>query len=116
MKKRAHKYQARKTNCQHGHTHPSAKEARRCNELAILQQAGVITDLQHEVQFWFVVEGRPLKHRNGRRCGYKPDFTYTEKATGQRVAEEVKGVMVRDYALRRALFEHLNPNITLKEI
>ena len=26
-------YFARKTPCQHGHTHASAKEARRCNDL-----------------------------------------------------------------------------------
>lgn len=112
----SHKYGARKTSCLSGHSHPSRKEAQRCNELMLMVKAGVITDLHHEVQFWFHIDEQPLKHRNGRRCGYKVDFTYREIATGQLVAEEVKGYVVRDYALRRALFEHLNPDYQLKEI
>ena len=113
--RRYHKYGAKKAECLQGHVHPSRVEARKCNELHLLQAAGEIKDLQHEVQFWFVVNGDQLKHANGRRAGFKVDFLYTEVATGQQVALEVKGRVVRDFPLRRALFCHLHPQIRYME-
>ncbi len=109
------RYFAKKTECKLGHKHASAREAKRCFDLHMLQATGEIANLKVEPQFFFVIEGRELKHANGRRAGYKPDFSYTEK--GQQVAEDVKasnGYQDRDFALRAALFRHLNPDITLR--
>ena len=111
--KRFGKYRAVKAQCGAGHTHDSKREAIRCNELHILQAAGEITDLTIHPQYWFVINGRQLKHPNGRRVGYKSDFEYIEN--GVLVTEDVKGVVVRDWPLRRAVFKALFPNHDLRE-
>jgi hypothetical protein len=111
--KRFGKYRAVKANCNAGHTHDSKREAIRCNELHLLQDAGEITDLTIHPQYWFVINGRQLKHPNGRRVGYKSDFEYIEN--GMLVTEDVKGVIVRDWPLRRAVFVALFPNHLLRE-
>jgi hypothetical protein len=111
--KRFGKYRAVKSQCRTGHTHDSKREAMRCNELHTLQSAGEITDLMIHPQYWFVINGRQLKHPNGRRVGYKSDFEYIEN--GMLVTEDVKGVIVRDWPLRRAVFKALFPNHDLRE-
>ena len=111
--KRFGKYRAVKSQCRDGHTHDSKREAIRCNELHDLQSAGEISDLMIHPQYWFVIGGRQLKHPNGRRVGYKSDFEYIEN--GMLVTEDVKGVVVRDWPLRRAVFKALFPNHLLRE-
>jgi hypothetical protein len=78
-----------------------------------LQTAGEISDLTIHPQYWFVINGKQLKHPNGRRVGYKSDFEYIEN--GMLVTEDVKGVIVRDWPLRRAVFKALFPNHDLRE-
>ena len=107
------KYRAVKANCNAGHTHDSKREAIRCNELHALEAAGEISDLMIHPQYWFVINGRQLKHPNGRRVGYKSDFEYVEN--GMLVTEDVKGVVVRDWPLRRAVFKALYPHHDLRE-
>ncbi|MXO72887.1 DUF1064 domain-containing protein [Alteraurantiacibacter buctensis] len=113
------RYFARKTLCVHGHTHASSREASRCADLHLRERLGEITNLQVEPQFWFQIDGQPIKHLNGRRVGYKPDFTYTELPSQQDVAEDVKaknGHMERDVPLRMAIFRHLFPHIELRVV
>ena len=107
------KYRAVKAQCNAGHTHDSKREAIRCNELHALEAAGEISDLMIHPQYWFVINGRQLKHPNGRRVGYKSDFEYVEN--GMLVTEDVKGVVVRDWPLRRAVFKALFPHHDLRE-
>lgn len=109
------KYRAVKSQCASGHTHDSKREAIRCNELHDLQAAGAIGDLIVHPQYWFVINGKQLKHANGRRVGYKSDFEYTDTASGIKITEDVKGAIVRDWPLRRAVFIALFPNHTLRE-
>jgi hypothetical protein len=111
--KRFGKYRAIKSQCRAGHTHDSKREAIRCNELHDLQAAGAISDLIIHPQYWFVINGRQLKHGNGRRVGYQSDFEYVEN--GINVTEDVKGVVVRDWPLRRAIFIALFPDHQLRE-
>ena len=112
--KRFGKYRAVKSQCAAGHTHDSKREAARCNELHNLQAAGAISDLVIHPQYWFVINGKQLKHGNGRRVGYKSDFEYVEN--GIQITEDVKGVVVRDWPLRRAVFIALFPHHQLREI
>ena len=103
---------ARKTSCNHGHTHASMTEARRCNELHLLQRAGKISGLQVEPRFTFEIGGKPLVMRNGQPARYTPDFTYIEG--GRKICEDVKaknGFVERDVPLRLALAKHLWPTI-----
>ena len=111
--KRFGKYRAVKSQCRAGHTHDSKREAIRCNELHDLQAAGAISDLIIHPQYWFIINGRQIKHGNGRRVGYRSDFEYIEN--GIQITEDVKGVVVRDWPLRRAIFIALFPDHQLRE-
>lgn len=108
-----HKYGAKKADCQHGHTHDSIKEAKRCNDLHMLERAGHITHLVVQPQFWFQIDGRQIKHDNGRRVGMKPDFQYFEG--DKNIVEDVKGFKTAEYTLRKAIFKALFPHITFVE-
>lgn len=111
---RRSKYGAKKTYCVAGHKHDSKREAHRCDQLHEMFASGLIADLQIQPQFWFVIDGRQLKHRNGRRVGYQADFAYQEN--GQQIVEDAKGFAARDWPLRRAIFEALFPNYNLREV
>lgn len=104
-------YFARKTPCQHGHTHASAKEAERCNALHLLQRAGKISGLQVEPVVTFPINGKPVKMGNGQDMKFTPDFTYIE--AGRKVYEDVKAAnahMCRDVPVKLALARHLYPD------
>lgn len=112
------KYFAKKTACSNGHLHASKREAKRCDQLHLLQRAGEIQGLTIEPKFEFVINGKPLVHDNGRKVGIKPDFSYFENDNF--VVEEVKAASPlargRDYALRKAVFRALFPHIDYREI
>lgn len=113
MARGGHKFNAKRTDCSEGHSHPSAAEARRCSELHLLQRAGHITRLVIQPQYWFEIKGVPIKHDNGRRVGYKPDWKYFEGDLS--VVEECKGFRTADYPLRKAIFKAFYPYITFRE-
>lgn len=110
-----HKYGAVKTVASDGKTFPSKKEAARYEELRLLQLAHKIHGLECHPKFDLLVNGKMV----GR---YTADFQYLETvdASGapqlQFVVEEVKGYRVRDYALRKALFKALFPDVIHREI
>lgn len=106
------KYRAKPTTCIHGHRHASKREAARCVELHIMQQAGQIMLLKVEPKFTFHIDGKPLKMGNGHIAQYRPDFTYIENR--KQIAEDVKGMIVRDFPLRAALFRACFPDIELR--
>lgn len=111
------KWKAKKAYCAEGHKHDSISEARRCDELHDMQKLGYIDDLIVWPQFWFVINGRQVKHDNGRRLGVKLDFGYT--LNGNDVVEDVKGSKAtdsRDWPIRKAVFRALFPTIELREI
>lgn len=110
------KYFARKFECLHGHKHDSKGEAARCNALHVLQRAGAITDLQVQHKLIFIVDGKPLKLKNGQNAGAKVDFFYSEMPSMKDVIEEFKGFVVRDWPLRRALIKHCFPMIEYREV
>lgn len=108
-----HKYRAKRTICVEGHSHPSRAEARRCDELHLLQRLGKITRLEYEPQFWFYINGKPVVHGNGRRVGYKPDWRYFEN--DEPIAEEYKGFRTEAYVLKLAFFKAVFPDIEHRE-
>jgi hypothetical protein len=109
------KYYAKRTECRQGHMHASAYEARWCNDLTMLERAGEITHLEQQPQFWFKINGDQLKHTNGRKVGFKGDFSYRDRA-GKQVVVEAKGVRTEGYVLRAAIFRALFPYIELREV
>lgn len=69
----------------------SKAECRRGEELALLQRAGEISDLQYQVKF--VLSEKP-------KISITVDFSYIEQ--GQRVYEDTKGVLTRDFRTKMA--------------
>ena len=108
------KYGAKPTPCQHGHIHASKREAKRCDELHVLQSAGAISDLAIEPTYYLAAMGAPIIMGNGHKAKYRPDFVYAEG--NKLVAEDVKGIVVRDFPLRAALFRVCYPHIELRVI
>ncbi len=72
--------------------------------------------MEVEPEFFFHIGGRQVKHENGRRVGYRPDFTYIEK--GVKVAEDVKSkaTVTEAFVLRAAIFRALFPTIELRVV
>lgn len=107
MRKRNYsKYGAIRTN-----GHASRKEARRAEELKLLERAGIITDLREQVPF-VLCETKREKGTIGPRGGRKPgrviehgvtyvaDFTYFDEH-GNYVVEDSKGVRTEAYKIKR---------------
>ncbi len=103
------KYGAKKSECRAGHVHDSKAEARRCNELQLMERAGAIVGLEQQPVFRFEVDGRPVMLDNGQQARLKADFSYIEN--GRKVVEDRKGVIVRDFPLRWALARTMWPDI-----
>lgn len=115
MKGRRNKFGAKKAACAQGHSHDSIGEARYCDQLHLLQRAGEIEQLEVHPQYWFVINGKQVKHPNGRRVGFKPDFRYFDRHSGNEIVDDFKGFRTPDYVLRAAIFRALFPTITLRE-
>ena len=100
------KYGAIKTNGYH-----SKKEAKRAEELKILQRIGDISELKEQVVFILA----PSVVRKGRKrppVKYIADFTYTEN--GKHIVEDVKGMKTSMYNLKAHLMMAVH-GIDIKE-
>jgi len=109
------RYFAKKTRCNAGHTHDSGKEARRCNDLTLMERAGEIAGLQQQPVFKFHIDGRPVMMRNGQQARYTADFSYVEN--GRKIVEDCKasnGYVQEASALRMALLRAMHPSIELR--
>ena len=71
------------TRCKYGHSHQSAKESRRCEELHLWQKAGLISNLVRGTRYRLEVNGIHI-------CDYVCDFVY-DVQSGHIVREDVKG-------------------------
>lgn len=97
----ANKFGAQPTESQDGRRFPSKAEARRYEELKILEARGLITDLTLHPKWRFLIEGRLLRTQTGRALIYTADSSYQQG--GELVVEDVKGVLTRDAEIRIAL-------------
>jgi len=111
---RPNKFGAKPTECGHGHRHASKREAARCCELHLLLRAGQIDALVIEPTYILAPNGTPIVMGNGHKAKYRPDFVYRE--AGRLIAEDIKGMIVRDFPLRAALFRLCYPEIELRVI
>ena len=109
---------AQKTPCECGTLHDSKKEKMRCSQLSLLERAGEITHLVRQPFYPFVINGTPVKMSNGHTAGVTLDFSY--QTISEVVAEDVKPKSKkadsRDWPLRKAIFKHLYPLVSLREI
>lgn len=97
-----HKYGAKKVSVD-GVTFDSTRESRRWSELQALQVAGHISDLERQVVFELAPS---VKFAGSKRAKpalrYVADFRYVDKA-GALVTEDVKGVLTREFQIKRHL-------------
>lgn len=102
----------------------SKKEAARYRELALLERAGAISDLQLQVPFELIppqrepgTTGPRGGHRPGKllesKCSYIADFVYTQN--GRRVVEDTKGKRTAVYIIKRKLMLYVH-GIRIKEV
>ena len=109
------KYNARPTVVD-GIRFASQKEARRYQELRLLEQAGQIRHLRCHPRYEII----PAFERNGekhRAAHYTADFEYRDLVTGEFVAEDVKGgtaTQTQAFKLRAKLFRLKYPDYVLR--
>jgi len=89
----ANKYNAKKVRLD-GLTFDSKAEARRYQELKLLEQAGEISDLEIHPRYEIIINGVKV-------CNYIADFRYM--SDGEQVVEDVKGVKTAVYRLKNKL-------------
>lgn len=123
------KYHNIKTKTFDGIEFDSRKEARRWNELKLLERAKEISNLQRQVKYVLIPaqyetieryskKGDRLKDGTKlveRECAYVADFVYTDMKTGNTVVEDTKGVKTKDYIIKRKLMLYFH-HIRIKEI
>ena len=89
----------------------SKTEARRYEELKVLESMGKITELRRQVKFELVP-----KQDGEKPVRYYADFTYQEN--GELVVEDVKSPATREndtYIIKRKLMLHVH-NIRIREV
>lgn len=105
----------------------SKKEAKRYQELSLLEKAGAIQDLQRQVKYVLIpaqyetIErysktGKRLKDSKKcieRECAYYADFVYQQN--GKTVVEDTKGMRTTEYIIKRKLMMHVH-GIKIAEI
>ena len=105
----------------------SRKEARRYQELLLLQRAGVIKSLQRQVKYVLIPaqyesferygkngqELTPGKKLIERECAYVADFVYEED--GKTVIEDTKGFKTKDFIIKRKLMLYTH-GIRIREV
>ena len=114
------KYYNVKTKTSDGLVFDSSKEARRWEQLLLLQKAGEITSLCRQVSYELIPAqyetriryskktGKRLKDEQmliERKCEYIADFVYTDAKTGETVVEDVKSKATRtpEYIIKKKL-------------
>lgn len=101
------KYGAVKTEID-GIMFDSKHEAKRYQELRLLEQTGEITNLRLQVPFELIP-----KSKYGMPIRYIADFTYND-GNGQLIVEDAKGVKTPVYRIKRRLMAELK-GIEIKE-
>lgn len=102
----------------------SKKEAKRYQELSLLEKAGAIQDLQRQVKYILIPTQREpdtIGARGGihkgktieKECSYYADFVYQEN--GETVVEDTKGMRTTEYIIKRKLMLYVH-GIRIKEI
>ncbi len=105
------KYGNRRTN-----GYASKKEARRAQELRLLEAANEITSLAEQMRFELIpmqtdAEGKCIE----RACHYIADFVYKDNRLRETVVEDAKGFKTPDYIIKRKLMLHVH-GIRVREV
>lgn len=86
----------------------SRMEARRYQELRLLEGAGEIRDLEVQPRYPLRVNGRLI-------CTYVADFRYWDVREGRQIVEDAKGVRTSTYKIKAKLMAACH-GITVREV
>jgi biotin-(acetyl-CoA carboxylase) ligase len=108
------KYRAKKTVID-GMTFDSKLEAKRYQELKLMERSGLIKDLKTQVEYELIPKQNVDGHKE-RATKYKADFQYIDK-DGNIVVEDSKSKVTQtpEYVIKRKLMLWLH-GIKIKEI
>lgn len=95
---RRHKFGAIPTVTADGVRHPSKRQARRWEELKLMERAGHIANLRREVAYKLCVNGHLI-------ATYRADHVYDWKNGGGTVVEDSKGVATPVFKLKAKLMK-----------
>lgn len=109
--RRRNKYNATKTEID-GYLFDSRAEARRYQELKLLERVGEIQDLQLQPRFVLQDKFQNPEHGAIRAIQYKADFKYIEK--GETIIEDVKGMETPVFKIKRKLFLKRYPELRFR--
>ena len=109
-----------------GQTFDSKKEARRFQDLRLLERSGAISNLQMQVKYILIPAQREpdtVGVRGGKKKGkllerevaYIADFVYIDTEKGETVVEDTKGVKTPEYIIKRKLMLYIH-GIRIKEV
>lgn len=92
-------------------TFDSKREYNRFIELSLMEKAGMIENLQRQVDYVLVPkQKRQIALKNGRKSEicikYRADFVYTKN--GQICVEDTKGFATKDYIMKRKLMLYIH--------
>ena len=91
----------------------SIREGKRYKELALLEKANKIKNLQLQPRF-LLQESFRKNGKTHRKIEYIADFMYEEN--GKTIVEDVKGKKTEVYKLKKKLFEYRYKDLEIKEI
>ena len=94
------KYNAKKTEFM-GFKFDSKWEAERYGQLASMQMAGIIQDLERQVNYDIIVNDQKI-------CRYIADFVYKlvhEDGSEKKIVEDAKGIETTDFKLKKKLMK-----------
>lgn len=109
------KYGAKKTQV-NGITFDSKAEAKRYEELLLLERSGLVSNIELQKKFVLLPPRRNADGYLERETAYVADFVYVDSVDGL-VVEDVKSPATRtsEYVIKRKLMLHVH-GITIKEV
>jgi len=92
----------------------SKKEARRYADLKLMEQAGVVRNIELQPAFPIEIGGVKIIYGSGRQLKYVADFRYYDNEKKAWIIEDVKGHLTDVYKIKKALMAAMGNEI--KEI
>lgn len=89
----------------------SKKEAKRYQELHLLEKEGEIRDLELQVRIYLEGKNGPILTEKGRKMSYVADFRYFDVRLNAWVIEDVKGWKTDVYKIKKAILAAQNVEI-----
>ena len=92
-------------------TFDSKREAKRYNELKLLERCNIISDLQLQVSY-VLIPAQKGGLRNELALKYIADFVYFDNELNKIIIEDVKGVKTPIYIAKRKMMKSLGYEVT----